>query len=56
MNQKSLGYFIKLEQRCRTKDSFSDVLSFIISKLSLTSHKNFLFSWAKMLTMSQEGK
>ena len=35
---------------------FSDGLSLIIRRLSLISNKNFLFSYAKMLKLSKEGK
>ena len=35
---------------------FSDGLSLMISRLSLISDKHFLFSWAKILKLSKEGK
>ena len=35
---------------------FNDGLSLMISRLSLISNKYFLFSWAKTLKLSKEGK
>ena len=35
---------------------FNDGLSVMISRLSLISNKYFLFSWAKTLKLSKEGK
>ena len=35
---------------------FNDGLAFMISRLSLISNKYFLFSWAKTLKLSKEGK